>query len=171
MGPTEQLNLKEIMELLHKGWMTHDAMWFYHCLNEFGIAKANQLNKAAIKSLAPLEMQRIKKALGMEKIETFEEFKLLLSGACGLLVADFMNATMSFQVKNILHWEFKPQKCFAYKGMQNLGVIDEYECGVIYRIECWIDSLEIKYSVNPQIRKCLMRVQGNCSGDFCLDLP
>jgi len=170
MKATAKLNLKEIMELLHKGWMSHDAMWFYHCLKEFGIEKANQLNKAAIKSLAPLEMKRIKKALGLEKIETFTEVQQVLSGAGELLVADFMKAIMSFPEKNILHWEFAPQECFAYKGMKGLGVIDKYECGVIYRIECWIDSLGIKYRVRPPISGCLMLATGNCSGDFQLDL-
>jgi len=170
MRTTAQLSLKEITDLLHKGWMSHDGMWFYHCLKEFGIEKANKLNKATIQSLAPLEMKRLKKLLGIEKVETFEEFKHLLSGAFELLVADFMNATMSLPDKNILHWEFTPKECFAYKGMQSLGVIDKYECGVIYRIECWMDSLGIKYHINPQIKGCLMLVAGNCSGEFRLEL-
>jgi len=171
MKTTEKLNFKEIMELLNKCWMTHDAMWFYNCLKEFGIEKANKMNKAVIKSLAPIEMRRIKKALGMEKekIDTFEKFKKFFSGGFELLVGDFMNAHMNFPDKNILHWEFTPQKCFAYKGMQNIGMIDQYECGVIYRIECWMESLEIKYGVHPQITKCLMHTKGYCGGDFFLN--
>jgi hypothetical protein len=170
MRATEKLSRKEVMELLNKGWMTHDAMWFYHCLKEFGIEKANQLNKAAIKALAPIEMKRMQKALDLEKIETFEDFKGFFSGAFELCVADFMNARMTFPGKNILHWEFAPQKCFAYRGMQEIGVIEDYECGVIYRVECWIDSLGIKYTVTPRITKCLMAAKGSCAGDFHLDL-
>jgi len=168
MTPVNHLDPKEIIELLNKCWMTHDAMWFYQCLKELGIEKANQMNKAAIKSLAPIEVSRIRKTLGIGKMETFEEFKNFFSGAADLCIPDFMNATMSFPQKNVLHWEFEPQKCFAYKGMQKFGVINDYECGVIYRVECWIESLGIKYSVNPQIRKCLMLAQGNCLGDFQL---
>jgi hypothetical protein len=170
--PVNHLNQKELIELLNKSWMTHDAMWFYHCVQEFGVGKANRLNHAAIKSLAPIEVKRIQKALGLEKekIETFEEFKEFFSGASELCIPDFMNATMSFPDKNILHWEFKPLKCFAYKGMENIGVIDRYECGVIYRVGCWIDSLGIKYRIHPQITKCLMLADGNCSGYFKLDL-
>jgi hypothetical protein len=52
--------------------------------------------------------------------------------------------------------------------MRNIGVIDEYECGVIYRIECWIESLGIKYDVNPGINRCLMVDGENCSGYFNL---
>jgi hypothetical protein len=170
MKSTKDLTLKEITDLLHKGWMSHDGMWFYHCVKEFGIEKANKLNKAAIRSLAPLEMKRLKKLLGIEKIETFEEFKAFLSGGFELLIAEFMNARMSFPEKNVFHWEFVPHQCFAYKGMQNIGVIEDYECGVVYRVACWIDSLGIQYSVAPRVSRCLMLTQGSCAGDFRLEL-
>jgi hypothetical protein len=167
-----QIKRQALIELLVKCWMTHDGMWFYHCLQEFGIEKTNKINKAAIKSLAPIETGRIRRALGIEKgqIETFEEFKHFFKGASALFMAGFMNISVSFPKKNVLHWEFEPQKCFAYKGMQNLGVIAEYDCGVIFRVECWIDSLGITYTVTPQTKKCAMLVDGSCSGDFRLDL-
>ena len=172
MKPADILDKKELIELLNKCWMTHDAMWFSHCVREFGIDRANKLNKAAIKSLAPIEVKRIKAVLGIKKghIETFEEFKHFFAGACELCIPDFMNATMSFPNKNILHWEFKPKECFAYKGMQNIGAIDAYECGVIYRIACWIESLGVEYIVHPPIEGCLMLARGTCSGDFRLNL-
>ncbi|RPJ36593.1 MAG: hypothetical protein EHM27_15290 [Deltaproteobacteria bacterium] len=170
MRKPDQLAVKEITDLLHKGWMSHDGMWFYHCQKEFGIETANKLNKAAIRSLAPLEMKRLKRLLGVEKVETFEEFKHLFSCGFELLIADFMNARMTFPEKNVFHWEFAPHQCFAYKGMQNIGVIEDYECGVVYRVACWIDSLGIPYSVSPRVFKCLMLPQGSCAGDFKLEL-
>jgi hypothetical protein len=172
MKPQHQLNREELIELLNKCWMTHDGMWFYHCLQQLGIETANKINKAAIKSLAPIEIARIKKALGIEKsqIETFEEFKYFFEGASQLFMANFMNISVSFAHENVLHWEFEPQKCFAFKGMRNMGVIAEYECGVIYRVESWIESLGIKYSVHPQIKKCSMLANGRCCGDIRLDL-
>jgi len=65
----------ELKELLNKGWMTHDAMWFYHCLEEFGIEKTNRINLADIKSMSAIEIKRYQKALGLEKVDTFDEFK------------------------------------------------------------------------------------------------
>jgi hypothetical protein len=167
MKPREK---QELIELLNKCWMTHDAMWFYQCLQEVGIEGANKLNKGAIRSLAPIEVGRIKKFLGMEKekIETFEEFKKFFEGASELCIPAFMNATMSFPENNVLSWDFKPKSCFAYKGMRNIGVVDDYECGVIYRIECWIRSLGIKYDVEPKIEGCLMVDDDTCSGQFRL---
>ena len=55
-----ELDREELIDLLNRCWMSHDGMWFYHCLQEFGIEKANNLNKSAIQSLAPLEIERIK---------------------------------------------------------------------------------------------------------------
>lgn len=162
---------KELIELLNKNWMTHDGMWFYHCLQEFGIEKANSLNKAAISTLAPIEMARLKKFLGMEKepIETFDSFQCFFEKANELFIPDFMNAEMSFPETNRMHWAFKPYQCFAYKGMVKAGVIDNYECGVIFRIECWINGLGLNYTIHPKITKCLMLTDGNCSGDITFD--
>jgi len=164
-GPDmRSLDKKELKEILNKCWMTHDAMWFYHCLQECGIEKTNKINKAAVRSLAMIEIQRIKRALGIEKIETFEELKDLINGAFELIKADFMNFAYSSPSENLLHWEM--QSCFAYDGIKEMGVIDQYQCGILCRIEGWFDSLGVKYSVTPQVEGCLMHTDGNCSGDF-----
>jgi hypothetical protein len=167
MNLSLELSKENLIDLLNRCWMTHDGMWFYHCLREFGIAKANELNKSAIKSLAPLEIDRMKKALGIAKrIENFQEFKNFFMSASKIFIPDFMNVTMTFSKDNVLHWEFAPGNCFAYKGIKRIGAIDQYECGVIYRLECWFDSLGINYNVTPQIRRCLMLDNETCSGDF-----
>ena len=168
MNPLDSLTKQNIIDLLNRCWMTHDGMWFFHCLQEFGIEKANKMNKAAIRSLAPIEVARIKGALGMEKerIATFEEFEDFFSKASKLFIPDFMNVAMSFQSHSTLHWEFEQKQCFAYKGMKRIGVIDQYRCGVIYRLECWFDSLGLKYTLMPQIDRCLMVSEGNCCGGF-----
>lgn len=161
---------EELITLLNKCWMTHDGLWFYQCLQELGIEKTNRINKAAIKALAEIEVGRAKKFLGVEgeRLDTFEEFKDFLASVSEFFIPDFMNASMSFPKANVLRWEFKPGECFAYKGMQGIGVIDDYECGVIYRLECWIESLGIPYDINPPVKKCLMLDSGQCSGDFTL---
>jgi hypothetical protein len=77
-----------------------------------------------------------------------------------------MNATMSFSRENVMHWEFEPGQCFAYKGIKRIGAIEQYECGVIYRIECWLNCLGIQYKTIPKIDKCLMHMTGCCSGEI-----
>ena len=80
-----------------------------------------------------------------------------------------MNVTWDFLGKNTLKWEFDEGNCFAFKGISRLGVIDKYECGVLFRVQCWLDELGIEYKFNPEIGRCLMLSNGKCSGSIQLD--
>jgi len=167
MNSRRELGTEELIDLLNRCWMTHDGMWFYHCLREFGIEKANSLNKAAIKSLAPMEIDRMRKALSLEKkIESFGELKDFFEQVSPLFIPPFMNASMTFPRQNVMHWEFEPGQCFAFKGIRRIGAIEQYECGVIYRLACWFDSLGVQYRCTPDVKRCLMLDGGGCSGDF-----
>jgi hypothetical protein len=161
---TEQSNKKELIEILGKCWMTHDGMWFYNTWMENGIESANRINKAAIKSLAPIEIHRFKKRMGIESITSYEALKKFFTGVAELLIPDFMNISFTFPGDNIATWEFNEKKCFAYNGISMMGVIDAYECGPIYRIRCWMDSLGIKYAIDPDLDRCIMPSRGQCSG-------
>ena len=170
MGVLNKIGKREIRDLLGKGWLTHDGMWFYHTYQELGIEKANKLNKAAIRSLAPIEIKRVKKALGIggEKIGTFEELKDFMLEALEVILPDsiFENFRLRASSKDLLHWEWESGQCFAYKGMKQIRIIDGYRCGVMYRIECWLEALGIKYSIDPKVDKCIMHETGACSGDI-----
>ncbi len=61
----KNIQQKETVDLLNKCWMTHDGMWFFHCLQEFGIEVTNKLNKSAIKSLSSIEIVKNKKNVGL----------------------------------------------------------------------------------------------------------
>jgi len=86
MDALDRIDKEEIRDLLGKSWLTHDGMWFYHTYQEVGIEKANKLNKAAIRSLAPIEINRVKKVLGIdrEKIVAFEDLKDFILEAMGI---------------------------------------------------------------------------------------
>ena len=170
MGVLNKIGKREIRDLLGKGWLTHDGMWFYHTYQELGVDKANKLNKAAIRSLAPIEIKRVKKALGIggEKIGTFEELKNFMLEALEMTLPGSVFERFRFRAssKDLLHWEWESGECFAYKGMKQIGIIDGYRCGVMYRIECWLEALGIKYSIDPKIDKCMMHEKGACLGDI-----
>ncbi len=170
MSLFDQLDKHQLKELLVKCWMTHDGSWFYNCARELGIEATNKLNKAAIKSLSVIEMQRIKKAMGWEnvKIRTFEQLKDFINNAFSVLKGDFMDFKYTFPEKNRMHWEMN--RCFAYKGMEMIGVNKEYECGVIYRVSCWLEALGIDHKIEPKIDNCLLNSCEKCSGDIILNL-
>ena len=163
------ISQKELIDVLGKCWMTHDGMWFFHCLQEFGIEATNRINKSAIQSLAPIEIKRMKHVLGIEKnIENFDEFKLFFMEACKLMVPDFMNVSFNFPEKNRMTWGFNQKKCFAYQGIKKLGAIDKYACGVLFRIRCWLEALQIENKFDPEIGTCNMHFKGTCAGEIYL---
>jgi hypothetical protein len=89
------LEKSELKEILIKNWMTHDAMWFYHCLQECGIERTNKINKAAVRALGIIEIKRIQRAVGIQNVATFEDLKLLLEAAWDIVKGDFMKSSFS----------------------------------------------------------------------------
>lgn len=166
MKALDKLEKTELQELLIKGWMTHDGMWFYHSLHESGIEKTNRINLSAIRSMAVIEVKRIRKAFGLDKIPItdFCTLKDNLNALWGVAKADFMDFNYSFMDDNRIHWVMG--KCWAYQGIKGMGVIDQYQCGVIERVLCWLDVLQVKHTVKPEIKGCLMHQGGQCSGDI-----
>jgi len=166
----DKIEKTEIRDLIGKGWLTHDGMWFYHTCQAFGIEKANILNKAAIKSLAPIEMERAKRVLGIDKesIYNFDELMDFMIAALELTLPDsvFKKIHFSSPSRNLIHWDWENGQCFAYKGMKQIGMIDGYRCGVIYRIECWIEALGVRYLMRTRIEGCLMNEKGICEGEI-----
>ena len=173
MSVLNKIEKRDLRDLLGKGWLTHDGMWFLHTCQELGVEKSNVLNKAAIRSLAPIEMKRVKKILGIggQKIDTFEDFKDFMTAAFELILPGSVFEKFLFRAsaKDLLTWEWESGECFAFKGMKQIGIIDDYRCGVIYRIECWLEALGIKYSNDPKIDKCIMHETGACSGEIKVD--
>ena len=174
MRDLERIAPKDLKDFLGKGWLTHDGMWFLNVYQAYGIDAANKLNRAAIKSMAPLEVNRCRRLLGIDKdkLETFTEVKDFMDGAFQAILPESIISASNFTAPatNVIRWAWEDGKCFAYEGMNRLGMADKYVCGVIYRIECWLNCLQIPYSVTPQIDLCLMAQTGSCRGEFVFDL-
>jgi hypothetical protein len=119
MDLLENLNKNEIREFFSKGWLTHDAMWYYHTLQELGPGKANIINQAAVKSMSAIEIQRILKLMGKDKgpIKTFVELKEIIDTTYKLIQPKFMKLHYSFPEKNKFKGGFN--ECFAYEDIKN----------------------------------------------------
>ena len=161
-------------EILNKGWMTHDAMWFYSVFNEYGIEAANRLNLAAIEGMGAIECQRLKKAYGLERdhrFSSFREFSDFFTWVFTIVKPDFMDFEFSFPGENRIRWKWN--SCFAHNGMMRIGpgAIEKYQCGVIHRIVVWLRSLGIEYEIEPNVGECLMHRTGSCEGEFRFFFP
>jgi len=168
MNALDKIDKRDLKELLSKNWMTHDAMWFLHTYQKAGMDKANEINLAAIDSMSELEAKRLKKALGFadEKFDTFEKVADFMKLSFDLIRADFMKFSWTAPEHNILKWEWEGNSCFAYEGMKRIGVVDQYRCGIVRRMEGWIKTLDVDYRIEPEIEKCIMPEKGTCSGRF-----
>jgi hypothetical protein len=174
MKTIEEIGAQVLKEHIIKNWMTHDAMWFYHCLQSHGISEANRLNKSAIKSLAAIELKRAEELFGIDTkhINTFEDIRKAIDAVFRVSKGDFMKFTYSFPEENVLRWEWgEGQSCFAYQGMKRMGAIAGYQCGVLYRVLCWLENLGAAYSVSGGLDGCLMHTSGKCVGEIRFFFP
>ena len=166
----DNLNKNELKELLIKCWMTHDGAWFLSSYLHLGIKVANKLNKASIKILSELEMKRIQQARGLDfkNLNSISEIKNIMDDIFSVLKGEFMHFSYNIIGKNRIRW--KIDKCFAYEGMKRLGIQEEYECGVIYRVCCWLDAMGIDYKLEPKVKKCLLNSQELCTGEIVINI-
>jgi len=173
MRRLSEVSAEEIKDFLGKGWLTHDGMWFYHTFLDAGMDKANRINREAIRSLAAVEMSRARKVLRAtdEDLRDFKGVRGFMQDALEMILPESVlsRAEFTFIPPNTFHWEWREGECFAYRAMRQLGVIDDYMCGVMFRIECWLEHLGIPYRMEPKIEKCIMHGNGNCRGDFIID--
>ncbi len=164
MNPNLEIDEKEIRELLNKNWMTHDAMWFFHCMQELGMETTNKINKAAVNSMAGIEAKRYQKLLGIKEIKTFESLKAFIKACTEILQPKFMKFEISFPDENKMLWEM--HQCFAHDGVQKIGVLDQYECGIFERPKAWFNTLGLEYQIIPEIIGCMMPEHGKCCQEF-----
>ncbi len=170
MKNLEDITRDDLRELLGKGWLTHDGMWFYTVNSQFGAEVASRLNKLAIKAMTPFEVQRLLRILDLQPGEIKDAIAVrnFLAAAMSLILPDSVTDTLNMEVAagNTLLYHWKKDDCFAYKGMSRIGVIDQYECGVMYRIECWLHELGLQFRAQPELTKCQMREKGYCQGEY-----
>ncbi len=155
MQTFDQIDKIRLRELLRRNWMTHDGMWFYHCLQECGIEKTNKVNKAAVRCMGQIEVKRIKKALDIDDVKTFYDLQFLIKEGFEIIRADFMKFNLSFPSHNVFQWDMP--NCFAFEGIKMMGAIEHYQCGIIDRVLGWFDTLKIEYSYAPHEEGCLLQ--------------
>lgn len=168
------LRREQVRDLLAKGWLTHDGMWFDHAARLLGIDRANELNRAAIRAMAPIEVSRLAEALGVAPPALRDPAAVARFVAAGISLVTPASVSGRLRVgagTGSLQWEWEPGECFAYKGMQRFGHLAGYECGVIYRIECWLAALGVRPLGEPAVGRCLMHTAGRCAGELELSFP
>lgn len=158
---SKTIGSNELKQFLTRGWMTHDGMWFMNGCKEIGVEQTNRLNLAAIRSMAPIEVARLKKLLEMPEVTHFSQIQAFCEGAMAVIVGDFMDLEWSWQPETRTV-SIRMNRCFAHDGVKRLGVIAQYSCGIYERIIAWLDVLEIEHELVPSTPECILFTQGEC---------
>jgi hypothetical protein len=116
-------------------------------------------------------VSRLAEALGVAAGELVDVEAVVRFVAAGIALVTPASVSSRLHVRaqdGRLHWEWEPGECFAYKGMQRFGHLVGYECGVIYRVECWLDALGVRLPGARAVSGCVMHATGRCAGDLPL---
>ncbi|MBV6493309.1 MAG: hypothetical protein LDLANPLL_01325 [Turneriella sp.] len=161
------IDKEKLKELLNANWMTHDAQWLMLCAEKLGMVATNEINRKAVRNMASVEVKRLKKAMGVKEIKNFAELKNFLECAFEIIRGSFMRFQMEFPEENIMLW--KIPRCFAHDGVKSLGLITQYECGIVERLYAWFDTLGVRYTISPKPKGCNMVDFGKCEMQIRFD--
>lgn len=158
------------MRLVQRQWLTHDAMWFAHSVERLGIETANELNRAAVRSMAAVEAGRLRKLMAVDAVRTPAELRRFFDTAVAVVIPDVIDFTMGWAPDG-QSVTFEVQRCFAFEGVSALGVADTYECGIYERVTGWLEGLGIAYRIEPDVAHCTMHHSGACRRVVTVTLP
>lgn len=156
-----RLSFEKEKDLLIKGWMSHDARWFMAVAKHFGIDSANRLNQLVCRELGQVEMKRYMKTLGLSPAKDLEEFLALEKAAFTLYGSGL--AEYEIQTLDSQSYEMRLRRCFAYENIVRAGIKDQCECGILARIQGWIDAQGIEHELDPPLGRCMMVLGKECS--------
>jgi len=156
----DSLSFEMEKDLLIKGWMSHDARWFMAVAEHFGMDSANRLNQLVCRELGRVEMKRYMKTLALSPPEDLEEYLTLKREVFAL----YGSGLAEYDIKTIDHrsYEIHLKRCFAYENIVRAGIKDQYECGILARIQGWIDAQGLEHELIPPLSKCMMVLGKEC---------
>ncbi|QKV96150.1 hypothetical protein HUT19_34185 [Streptomyces sp. NA02950] len=164
----EELTATEREELLRRSWMATDGLWYYQTATKSGIDGANEANIQVVREFGRQEMVRLMRGLGIEKVETLEQYRRLFQAAVDLYLGSLFAAEESFEDRT---QHLKVSTCFAYKGVKRAGIEKDYHCGPGERLTGWLQAMDLPAEIDPGVGLCQMAHTGSCGYRLTVDLP
>lgn len=147
-------------ELLRRSWMANDGLWFYQTAQALGLDAANQANSQVVQEFGYQEMRRLMRTLGVDKVETVEQYQTLFRTATELYLGSLFGAEDS--VDGDVH-DIQVTTCFAYRGAKRAGIDKEYHCGPGERPTGWLRAMGLPATIEPEVGLCQMAHTGSCA--------
>lgn len=147
-------------EMLRRSWMANDGLWFYQTVTALGVDKANDLNGEVVREFARQEMTRLMRAVGIDRVQTIEQYHALMEVARDVYLGSLMD--YDDRITGDTH-DIKVRKCFAYLGVRRAGVDKVYRCGPGARVKGWLDAMGLHDGIEPDVGLCQMAHHGACT--------
>jgi hypothetical protein len=105
-------------------------------------------------------MKRYIKTLALSPAKDLAEYLTLKKAAFAL----YGSGLAEYEIKILDHqsYEIHFKRCFAYENIVKAGIKDQYECGILARIQGWIDAQGLEHDLNPPLGKCMMVLGKEC---------
>ncbi|WP_441245695.1 DUF6125 family protein [Kitasatospora sp. McL0602] len=166
--PSTELTAIQREELLRRSWMATDGLWFYQTAMAKGVDGANEANIQVVREFGRQEMVRLMRSLGIEKVETFEQYQELYHSAVELYLGSLFTAEDTFE--GTTH-TMDVSACFAHKGVERAGIAKEYHCGPGERLTGWLQAMDLPAALQPGVGLCQKAQSGSCSYLLQIELP
>ena len=148
-----RIDPEKLYSYLIKNWMTHDALWYAEVAVKWGMAEASPMNLKVCRKLGQIEFKRLMKVLEASVPDDMQAYRKLFEIGQQVFVPEFMSLDIEYPAENLQR--FCVRECFAHRGMEKTGLLKDYECGIFERIFGWLDGMNLKYSVTPDLSRCL----------------
>lgn len=157
----QQLAPAQRETLLVKCWMAHDARWFAAAAAEHGMAAANRLNRRAVRETGRVEAGRILRALELPAPTSLDDYLLLQEVMIRLLGPDLLDYAVEPLGERAFRLDVR--RCFAAENVARAGVAREYDCGILPRLEGWLEALGLAHAIEPAPERCRVAQGLPCS--------
>lgn len=135
---------------LRHSWMQHDALWFHRVAERFGADEANRLNVTNLREIGHAEMLRFRRSCRIRTPVDEATAIDLLGQLAELVIGDLVEYDFTFEYPHVAFWT---TRCFAFEGVNRVGIAEEYECGPLPRVMGWLEALGF-FVESPPEKKC-----------------
>jgi len=163
-----ELSAAQRENLLRRSWMTNDGLWFYQAFVNYGPDVANSWNTTVVREFGRLEMRRLLRALGIQRVTSPAQYYRVFQLAVDLYVGDLFDYEDTFD--GTTH-QIRVKSCFAFTGVSKAGVAQVYHCGPFERVVGWFQAFRLPVKISPEVGLCQMAHCGECSYTLSVEFP
>jgi hypothetical protein len=118
------------------------------------------MNLRVCRKLGQIEFSRLIKMVEASPPKDMTQYRELFELGQQAFFPDFMHVQIAYPSHNTQ--VFHVFDCFAHRSMEKAGLLPDYECGIIERIEGWFDAMGLKYARTPDLSHCLKFIGNEC---------